>query len=212
MPNVLVVMNESYADFSILGSPLNTNQPVTPFADSLQENTQRGHALCSVFGGGTANSEFEFLTGLSMGNLPAGAYSLQENTQRGHALCSVFGGGTANSEFEFLTGLSMGNLPAGACAYQQYIHAPIPSLVHHFNSLGYRTMATHPFLASGWNRTAVYPRLGFGPAPTSSISTLPSPAWCIISTAWATAPWPPTPSSPAAGTVPPSIPGWASRK
>ncbi len=120
MPNVLVVMNESYADFSILGSPLNTNQPVTPFADSLQENTQRGHALCSVFGGGTANSEFEFLTGLSMGNLPA-----------------------------------------GACAYQQYIHAPIPSLVHHFNSLGYRTMATHPFLASGWNRTAVYPRLGF---------------------------------------------------
>lgn len=120
LPNILVIMSESYADFSILGSELRTNQPVTPFLDSLEENTIRGYALASVFGGTTANSEFEFLTGLSMANLPE-----------------------------------------GCCPYQQYINTDTPSLVQWMNTLGYRTIATHPYFASGWNRTQVYPLLGF---------------------------------------------------
>lgn len=120
LPNILVIMSESYADFSILGSELRTNQPVTPFLDSLEENTIRGYALASVFGGTTANSEFEFLTGLSMANLPE-----------------------------------------GCCPYQQYINSDTPSLVQWMNTLGYRTIATHPYFASGWNRTQVYPLLGF---------------------------------------------------
>lgn len=120
LPNILVIMSESYADFSILGSELRTNQPVTPFLDSLEENTIRGYALSSVFGGTTANSEFEFLTGLSMANLPE-----------------------------------------GCCPYQQYINTNTPSLVQWMNTLGYRTIATHPYFSSGWNRTQVYPLLGF---------------------------------------------------
>ncbi len=77
-PNIIVIMNESYADFSVLGNPLRTNIPVTPFADSLRENAVRGYALTSVFGGTTANAEFEFLTGFSMSGLPDGSCPYQQ--------------------------------------------------------------------------------------------------------------------------------------
>lgn len=72
-PNVLVIMNESYCDLSIYPGELTTNMPVTPYWDSLKENTIRGYALASVYGGNTANSEFEFLTGSTMGFLPNGS-------------------------------------------------------------------------------------------------------------------------------------------
>lgn len=72
-PNVIVVMNESYCDLSVYPNALETNMPVTPYWDSLQENTIRGYALSSVYGGNTANSEFEFLTGATMGFLPNGS-------------------------------------------------------------------------------------------------------------------------------------------
>lgn len=77
LPNIIVVMNEAYADFRVIGEALSTNIEVTPFMDSLTENTIRGYALTSVFGGTTANSEFECLTGLSMVNLPTGAVPYQ---------------------------------------------------------------------------------------------------------------------------------------
>ena len=76
-PNIIVIMNESFADLRIFGE-LSTNLPVTPYMDSLKENTVRGYALCSVYGGNTANSEFEFLTGHSMAFLPAGAVAYQQ--------------------------------------------------------------------------------------------------------------------------------------
>lgn len=77
LPNIVVIMDEALADMQVLGE-LQTNQPVTPFLDSLTDNTIRGHALCSVFGGGTANSEFEFLTGSSMSFLPKGSIPYQQ--------------------------------------------------------------------------------------------------------------------------------------
>ena len=72
-PDIVVIMNESFADLRIFGSELRTNVPVTPFLDSLEENTIRGNVLASVYGGTTANSEFEFLTGFSTQFLPQGA-------------------------------------------------------------------------------------------------------------------------------------------
>lgn len=120
LPNIIVIMNESFADFSVLGNPLSTNVPVTPFLDALTENTIRGYALSSVFGGTTANSEFEFLTGFS-----------------------TFA------------------MPDGTCPYQQYLNVPTFSLPQVLRSYGYHTFATHPYFASGWNRPAVYPNLGF---------------------------------------------------
>ena len=70
-------MSESYADLNVVGE-LKTNIPVTPFMDSLKENTLRGYALSSVYGAKTPNSEWEFLTGNSMAFLPDGSVVYQQ--------------------------------------------------------------------------------------------------------------------------------------
>lgn len=41
-----------------------------PYINSMKENTIKGDMLVSVFGGGTSNSEYEFLTGNSVSSLP----------------------------------------------------------------------------------------------------------------------------------------------
>lgn len=120
LPNIVVIMNESFADLSVLGENFNTNKAVMPFFDSLSDNTMRGYAYASVYGGGTANSEFEMLTGLS---------------------CS--------------------QLPFGSIPYTQFIESEVYGLPWLLKSYGYKTLATHPYLSSGWKRTSVYPLLGF---------------------------------------------------
>lgn len=76
-PVIIVIMNESFADLSVLGE-LETNAPLTPFMDSLEENTVKGYALSSIFGAKTPNSEWEFLTGNSMAFLPEGSVVYQQ--------------------------------------------------------------------------------------------------------------------------------------
>lgn len=76
-PTIIVIMNESFSDLSVLGN-LQTNIPLTPFIDSLKENTTKGYALSSVFGAKTPNSEWEYLTGNSMAFLPAGSVVYQQ--------------------------------------------------------------------------------------------------------------------------------------
>ncbi|MDD6057094.1 MAG: LTA synthase family protein, partial [Clostridiales bacterium] len=91
-------------------------------------------------------------------------HSLQqgaENTVTGMLCVSVLGGNTANTEFEFLTGNTMAFLPQGSVPYQQYIKGETSSLAKHLRGLGYQTVATHPYYASGWEREKVYPWLGF---------------------------------------------------
>ena len=78
LPDILVIMNESFADMRIFNENLPTNQPVTPFLDSLQENMISGYALTSVYGGGTANAEFEALSGFSMQFFPDNATPYQQ--------------------------------------------------------------------------------------------------------------------------------------
>ena len=68
-PNVICVMNESFSELSALGD-FETNQDYLPFLHSMTENTIRGTAHTSTFGGGTACSEFEFLSGFSMQFIP----------------------------------------------------------------------------------------------------------------------------------------------
>ena len=69
--NIIVIMNESLTDYSLLGE--------TPFGDPLpnihsyEDNFFYGKLAVSVFGGGTCNTEYEFLTGNSMAFLPEGA-------------------------------------------------------------------------------------------------------------------------------------------
>lgn len=76
-PTVIVIMSESYSDLSVVGDFV-TNQEVTPYYDSLTENTIKGYALSSVFGAKTANSEWEFMSGNSMAFLPGGAVVYQQ--------------------------------------------------------------------------------------------------------------------------------------
>ena len=122
MPNIIVVMNESFSDLSVLGD-FKTNEDYMPFLHSLQQGA--------------------------------------ENTVTGMLNVSVCGGNTADTEYEFLTGNTMAFLPQGSIPYQQYITKELPALPAYLASLGYETVATHPYYADGWDRDKVYPLLGF---------------------------------------------------
>ena len=76
-PNIIVVMNEAFSDLSVL-CDFETNKDYIPFIRSLSEDTIRGNLHVSVLGGNTANTEFEFLTGLSMAYLPMGSIPYQQ--------------------------------------------------------------------------------------------------------------------------------------
>ncbi len=68
-PNVICIMNESFADMASVGDMELTNDYM-PYFRSLEENCIKGYAYSSVFGGNTANSEFECMTGNTMAFLP----------------------------------------------------------------------------------------------------------------------------------------------
>lgn len=72
-PHLIIVMNESFSDLRVLEDFV-TNQPYLSFFDSLEDNTIRGFAESSVYGGYTANSEFEFLTGCTKAFLPGNPF------------------------------------------------------------------------------------------------------------------------------------------
>ncbi|PWJ48366.1 hypothetical protein SAMN05216529_11237 [Faecalicatena contorta] len=57
-------MNESFSDLSAVGD-FETDAKYLEYFDSLQENVICGYTSVPVFGGLTANTEFEFLTGFS---------------------------------------------------------------------------------------------------------------------------------------------------
>lgn len=76
-PHMIVIMNESYADLNVLGS-FSTTLPVMEYYKSLQKNTVKGNLLVSTLGGGTCNTEFEFLTGLNMAFLPSGVMTYSQ--------------------------------------------------------------------------------------------------------------------------------------
>lgn len=75
-PNVIAIMDEAFADLQAVGE-FETSQEIMPFYNHLKENAVKGFTYVSVFGGQTANSEFEFLTGLSKAFLPEGATAYQ---------------------------------------------------------------------------------------------------------------------------------------
>ena len=67
-PNIICIMNESFSDLQQLGD-LEVSQDYMPYFRKLK-NTIKGYTYSSVFGGNTANSEFEFLTGNTLAFLP----------------------------------------------------------------------------------------------------------------------------------------------
>lgn len=70
-PDIIVIMNESLADYENIGQGIDFSEDPLEFLHSLEENTIKGTAYASIFGANTPNSEYEFLTGNTMGFLPA---------------------------------------------------------------------------------------------------------------------------------------------
>lgn len=64
-PNIIFIMNESFSNPNNLEKIKLSSTPI-PFFESLSEEYLGGNALISGYGGGTANSEFEALTTISM--------------------------------------------------------------------------------------------------------------------------------------------------
>lgn len=120
-PSIVVVMDESFADLSIY------------------EGLHAGY-----------EGPQYFKTQLAPSALASGSLSV-----------SVLGGGTCNTEFEFLTGTSMAYLGAGKYPYAIYDLSDVDALPKQLSSIGYKTTAIHPNLASNWNRKAIYQQFGF---------------------------------------------------
>ena len=75
-PNVIVIINESFADMELTGEFAVSEDPM-PFLHSLQKDCISGITYASVYGGMTANTEFEFLTNCTMGLLNASTIPFQ---------------------------------------------------------------------------------------------------------------------------------------
>jgi len=71
--NIISIMVESMADISIANQGLVFNEELTPNINATNQNIIKGNLLVSIFGGYTANTEFEVLTGNSMAMLPNGS-------------------------------------------------------------------------------------------------------------------------------------------
>lgn len=89
-PDIIVIMDESFADFSVFGNNLFSSEDITSFINSMQDNTIQGYLYASVFGGGTPNSEYELLSGNTMAFLPFGSIPYQQFISEGaYSLVSV---------------------------------------------------------------------------------------------------------------------------
>lgn len=100
--NIIVVMNESFADMNVGGTNVADN--MIPYYSNLK-NTVRGELFVSVRGGGTCNTEYEALTGNTAAFFPAGVYPFSKYMNRDvPSLASYFADLGYNT-----TGMHLGN-------------------------------------------------------------------------------------------------------
>lgn len=72
-PSIVCVMNESFSDMSLYDE-LGVGYEGPAFFNSIDDALVRGQLAVSTYAGGTCNTEFEFLTGNTLGYLGKGAY------------------------------------------------------------------------------------------------------------------------------------------
>ncbi len=72
-PNIVVIQLESFVDPYVIKTAKYNDDPIPNFR-KLKENYSSGKLGVSVFGGGTANTEFEILTGMSTNFFGIGEY------------------------------------------------------------------------------------------------------------------------------------------
>lgn len=75
-PAVIAVMDESFSDLRSLGD-FSCSQEYLKEWNAMDDYACRGTLYVSTYGGGTANSEFEFLTGNSIANCASGTIPYQ---------------------------------------------------------------------------------------------------------------------------------------
>lgn len=73
-PSIVVIMNESFCDLSVFDQLGGTYDGPTYLTTQTGDVVSRGSLAVSVLGGGTCNTEFEFLTGTSMQFVGNGKY------------------------------------------------------------------------------------------------------------------------------------------
>lgn len=81
-PNIIVVLSESFWDPTIVPGLTFSRDPL-PYFHALQKSFTNGSLLSPQYGGGTANVEFEVLTGNSMRFLPQGSVPYNQYINRG---------------------------------------------------------------------------------------------------------------------------------
>ncbi len=74
VPSVIVIMNEALSDLSVLGE-LESDEYLTTLNN--MPYVMKGSVYTSIVGGGTCNSEFEFLTGNTLANFSGSVYPYQ---------------------------------------------------------------------------------------------------------------------------------------
>lgn len=80
-PNIIIVMNESFTDADKF-SYINFEHSTTPTLHEIAETKTGGYHFTPQFGGGTANVEFELLTGYSLRYLPASSTPYQQHVKK----------------------------------------------------------------------------------------------------------------------------------
>lgn len=79
--NMIVIMDEAFSDLPTTYG-FKTDVEGLPFIHSLEKNTIKGYMKVSVFGGSTADTEWEFLTGNSMVFLNGGMVPYMQYVKR----------------------------------------------------------------------------------------------------------------------------------
>lgn len=98
-PNVIIIMNEAFSDLSYLPGLADTEACPSRTRALSEEAVYSGNVYVSVYGAGTCNSEFEYLTSATMGLLGNGVYPYStydlSNTQSLVSYFKALGYGTA---------------------------------------------------------------------------------------------------------------------
>lgn len=90
-PNVIVIQLESFFDINPVAGLTMSEDPIPTF-NRLKEEYPSGYFTVPALGAGTANSEFEVLTGIKSGFFGAGEYPYKTtvNDTPAESLCSIF--------------------------------------------------------------------------------------------------------------------------
>ena len=104
--------------------------------------------------------DFSLVTDLQADTELMPVISALPNAVRGHTVSANVGGGTNVTEYEMLTSNSPMLVPT-VTPFNGLDFSDANSVVGYLKSLGYTTMAAHPYAASNYNRAVVWQQLGF---------------------------------------------------